>query len=489
MATTPYVLDVSENETQVPTSWGPITFQPQMCMFQLKDSEHPNFFSSTFMKNEQMIVTSRQIRLMDIRTLRHKFQELIASSQHQFNFVQQQELEGINVLLGTFSLYVQMQVFSTLSPKYPNLFKTNSVYDTIHNNKTSSLCNGIGKELGFFNWLDVFRGKFGEINMNVLYVLKPNMYDTLNKWMKHVFSKEIDGIYIPSMQNTTFHQSLSGRIYLFDPMSNGKVYESRYISKNIKLSEIIQSQIIQSHMIQLPYNMLIPKYNYPNLFNNFVDFDLVWGAIIVPKGTFFYRSGTRNPQCTEEPRFFSDFNSANIYVTQPKYKLYKCTVKRQLNLIDIRVVKYYIKEVLGNNLKDFIKNKVDIRRMCAIIFAVGMESLHSQLEYCKNLSANPSLDVGLNDDLKNDKGRAAFLEEFINKNGEFYTNFGQRISIGSFDDFLVRFLKQLMYIQGKESIDGYISPALQTPFHNYAFHNEICLFNPSDSITAIEVKR
>ena len=224
----------------------------------------------------------------------------------------------------------------------------------------------------------------------------------------------------------------------------------------------------------------------------FTTFPRTWGIITIPENFVVYRGGTREPLLSTDPRFFSDFQTADMYSKmQPNYNTYACCTN-ELKLIDLRTLRYLFLEYVGYNKLLFGKEELGL--INKIIFALGLIPIKNQLEYIQN---NADTHTGLYH-WKNkypDEGNITDIEYDIRCNYEeiigsgpmpmnfeenisYYMNFGNRISECSIDDYMVGLLKIIF----QDTIDGYIAPRLETVWHNFNFHPELCLFNPSKSL-------
>lgn len=205
-------------------------------------------------------------------------------------------------------------------------------------------------------------------------------------------------------------------------------------------------------------------------------------------GYIVFRATKSDPKLTQEPRFFSSLNNTRSYFFNrgDAGKVFACRLKDDITLYNIkhlgnivkkdfykhtdspqfdqfvnRFFKYVFKQapppVSKTILHDFIKRSFDL--------ALGNMSCSEQLEFLNNTNIP--------------------IPEFIRKH--YISKFqlcassktGFRLSWTHLDDMMVAFF-QLAY--GNECA-GYIAPALPQPDGSF-FHEEICLFNPSESISA-----
>lgn len=223
----------------------------------------------------------------------------------------------------------------------------------------------------------------------------------------------------------------------------------------------------------------------------FTEFPRTWGIITIPENYVVYRGGTTPPLLKSDPRFFSDFPTANLYTQiQPGYKTYACCVN-ELKLMDIRTLRYLFLEYVGYNRLMFSDDELGLIKK--ILFALGLIPLKEQLQY---IQTGADIHTGLQH-WKNkfpDENNISDLEYEIrcdyeaktggvtpmnfDENIEYYMNFGNRISECSIDDYMVGLLKIIF----QDTIDGYIAPRLETVWHDFNFHPELCLFNPSKSL-------
>jgi hypothetical protein len=75
-------------------------------------------------------------------------------------------------------------------------------------------------------------------------------------------------------------------------------------------------------------------------------------------------------------------------------------------------------------------------------------------------------------------GKIISPTETMQKHMAFHENFGHRISHIDVDYIAATVFKAIF----GDVIDGYISPTLPSLWHGFAFHPEVCLFNPQKTI-------
>ncbi len=224
----------------------------------------------------------------------------------------------------------------------------------------------------------------------------------------------------------------------------------------------------------------------------FNEFPRTWGVITIPENFVVYRGGTSPPLLKSDPRFFSDFNTADMYTRmQPNYKTYACCTN-ELKLMDIRTLKYLFLEYVGYNRLMFTDDELGLIKK--IKFALGLIPIKNQLDYIQTYAdvhtglyhwktkyPNPGnlsdveYDIRCNYEEKIGNGP---MHMNFEENIEYYMSYGNRISEGSIDDYMVGLLKIIF----KDVIDGYIAPRLETVWHDFNFHSELCLFDPSKSL-------
>lgn len=222
----------------------------------------------------------------------------------------------------------------------------------------------------------------------------------------------------------------------------------------------------------------------------FTNFPRVWGTIIIPARNFVvYRSGTKTPIFTNDPRFFSDFENANIYTKMnSNYKVYACILK-ELKLMDLRSMKYLLLEYVAHNKIWFNTQQLVIIEKA--LFALGLMPIQSQYEYLSNDIQNLGEFVKIYPSLVNVyeaiqcyqlKTPPNDIHQYdVNKYLTHLVGFGSRISSCAIDDEVVGLLK---YLFG-DTVDGYIAPTQETVWHNHNFHPELCLFNPNKSLSSV----
>ncbi len=223
----------------------------------------------------------------------------------------------------------------------------------------------------------------------------------------------------------------------------------------------------------------------------FTEFPRTWGIITIPENFVVYRGGTAPPLLKSDPRFFSDFPTADMYTKiQPNYKTYACCTN-ELKLMDIRTLRYLFLEYVGYNRLMFTDEELGLIKK--IKFALGLVPIKDQLDYIQN---NADIHTGLQHwknklpdetnitdveyDIRCDyeQKTGGVVPMNFDENIEYYMNYGNRISECSIDDYMVGLLKIIF----SDTIDGYIAPRLETVWHDFNFHPELCLFNPSKSL-------
>jgi hypothetical protein len=219
----------------------------------------------------------------------------------------------------------------------------------------------------------------------------------------------------------------------------------------------------------------------------FNEFPRVWGIITIPADFILYRGGTKEPNLGSDPRFFSDFNTANVYTMRSNtYKTYGC-ITNELKLVDLRTLRYLFWEYVGYNRLYFTSDQLKLINKA--LFALGLLSIDEQYNFMlENKLKIPSLQIWLDrfptlSSVKSKYNCSAL--SFIPSNskaynilGDHYASFGNRISECSIDDEVVALLKIIF----GDTIDGYISPILDSVWHEFQFNPELCLFEPKKSL-------
>lgn len=220
----------------------------------------------------------------------------------------------------------------------------------------------------------------------------------------------------------------------------------------------------------------------------FAQFPRVWGIINIPKDVVVYRSGTKAPLLSTDPRFFSDFYTAKAYKDMiPTYNTYACCTN-ELKLMDLRTLRYLFLEYVGHNRLLFEEAELNI--ITKALFALGLMSTTEQIEFIKdNVYTYPNLERWEGQDIQQvakmvkcvlTRGSYPANKNLaIDRSVEYYQRFGGRISDSSIDDEVVALLKQLF----SDVIDGYIAPTLDSVWHDFGFNPELCLFDPSKSLS------
>lgn len=227
------------------------------------------------------------------------------------------------------------------------------------------------------------------------------------------------------------------------------------------------------------------KINFSNL--RFSQFPRVWGIITIPENFICYRAGTKNPVLGNNPRFFSEYNIAKLYADEDNYyKIYACIIN-ELKLVDLRTLRYLFIEYIGYN--DLLFSEEELENINLTKFALGLMSLNDQhIFMTQNLQKYPGLDFWISKydtfadvlyDIECEKNINNDSSQFdIDKNEKLYSSFGQRISDCAIDDKVVAFLKNIF----SDTIDGYISPHINSVWHGFNFPPELCLFTPNISL-------
>lgn len=220
---------------------------------------------------------------------------------------------------------------------------------------------------------------------------------------------------------------------------------------------------------------------------DFTSFPRVWGVINIPENFVVYRSGTRAPLLSTDPRFFSDFPTAKTYelMMNGSYKTYGCCLK-DVKLMDLRTLRYLFWEYVGYNRLWFSDDELLLVKKA--LFALGLMSLDDQYQFIKaHHTEHTGLEGWLNKyssieevhyDIECSMGDEPHSMINRDKTLEHYNNFGNRISETSIDDEVVALLKSIF----GDTIDGYIAPTFDTVWHDFRFNPELCLFDPSACI-------
>lgn len=148
--------------------------------------------------------------------------------------------------------------------------------------------------------------------------------------------------------------------------------------------------------------------------------------------------------------------------------------------MDIRVLRYIVLELLlteeQHMLATFphriIMNENLRKELEAFMVAFGLKSHLSQVEYIKKQY-----------EIKGESEKFDYTGIYENRKSPFDT-YGSRISYGIVDDIAVNLLKRI-FMNGDNSIHGYVCPNLKAPWQFKHFDHEICLFNPSESISDV----
>lgn len=231
------------------------------------------------------------------------------------------------------------------------------------------------------------------------------------------------------------------------------------------------------------------KKKYSSLSFNY--FPRVWGIITIPEKTIIYRGGTKKPNLGKDPRFFSDFDTARLYMNKVNeqkpgnYNVYACVTK-ELKLVDLRTLRHLFTEYIGYN--DLLFNDDELNKIEIVKFAFGLMTLSEQFVFIKN---NHNKFTGLKDwdekyrtfrNVSNDFN-CSLLEDApegfdIKRIEKHYMQYGHRISECSIDDIVVAFLKSIF----GDTIHGYIAPFISSLWHGFNFPPELCLFDPNNSL-------
>ena len=207
--------------------------------------------------------------------------------------------------------------------------------------------------------------------------------------------------------------------------------------------------------------------SYTSFDLSFENFPMYLSAINIPgEQICVYRASKTNPSTPTHPRFFGEFNVANLYINSPSgagNPIWKCTFNKT-SLLDIRMMRNMVVEaLLQMDERKFNEN---------VIFGnQRKETFRYYVEiFMRAYGLRPMWERGL--------GAKNLIEPF--------QNFGLRSSIFDQDDVAVALLKYIFYPE----FAGYIAPKFITQLEpsKINFHNEICLFNPSECFKTCEKK-
>lgn len=213
---------------------------------------------------------------------------------------------------------------------------------------------------------------------------------------------------------------------------------------------------------------------------SFHTFPVTWNVIPMPMSPeiIVYRSSNTIPIEVKEPRFFSNLEVASSYRLKYNSNLYKCVLKPGIKLMDIRTLKYLVLEIMLNLEYDGLWDDIFMDGMVSFMTAFGLKGHIQQIQEIYKAYTDkdkcPYVSQGGGSCVKiSYPDRPCPLQ-----------NVGSRISYGPVDDKAVAFLKTIL----GDTIDGYISPNLKTPWHEDHFNHEICLFDPSKALeSAVDV--
>jgi hypothetical protein len=203
-------------------------------------------------------------------------------------------------------------------------------------------------------------------------------------------------------------------------------------------------------------------------------FDPLYGApITIPANTILWRGyDTNYPAISERYAYYSSQEIALGYAKKSKRQLGCFITTRPLQILDIRFMTVLLSRLIHTN--DVHKN---VEPFASMMLSFGLCSLESQI---KLLLFRYKGVIDLNNDTSN------MIKDGIKKLEEYYDPAsiierpGVRIAEPTNDGYTMTFLQELF----KDTIDGFISPSLFTPFYvekGSTMSPELILFNPKNS--------
>lgn len=202
---------------------------------------------------------------------------------------------------------------------------------------------------------------------------------------------------------------------------------------------------------------------------SFHTFPQVWGVMNMgafPLGdVVVYRSAQTRPNNQTQPRWFGGIQTASGYVNRNEnYALYKCVLNRNVRLIDIRCLKWFLLEVMQQYPVSNTTIKSKYEKIMAVLGLLPHDKQQDII--LRNSSAEGFI-------------RTLDIDNRMPRREPFHY-IGSRLSWGAYDDVMAEFAKEIL--GGR--IDGYIAPMLPMA-DGYPFHAELCLFNPSESLSSV----
>ena len=207
-------------------------------------------------------------------------------------------------------------------------------------------------------------------------------------------------------------------------------------------------------------------------------FDFIHGVTLVPSEAIWYRGCRSDEVLGNDPLFFGDMEVAWLNAHQPGRVLreYKCV--KALRLIDMR----YIMAILPY----IIKNTDNINTIERLYRGLGICTFRKQIELLEKLNNSDY------PDLVNAIRRMRLFEK-LKKKPSWVSPVemrGVRAGIANEDYLLISWLKDLF----EKTVDGIVSPALPTPFHDQGMPDvgrsvmmqELIIFNPKRCLEFIQ---
>ncbi len=214
---------------------------------------------------------------------------------------------------------------------------------------------------------------------------------------------------------------------------------------------------------------------------NFDEFPMIYGVIIIPKNSVFYRGyDTRYLDVSDRPAYFtSNYQYADSYSKLPHHTNGTFITTKEIKLYDLR----YIRNILINLFQQRKSNSTEVINTCyTLALSYGLCTLEKQLELYKTRyvdEINQKIIDSLQSTLAGIESNP--IRDFINP----IEAQGYRYAETNNDADSGLILKRLFTNLTHHKIDGYVSPYLFSPYHvektNNYLNPEILLFEPSTS--------
>lgn len=199
------------------------------------------------------------------------------------------------------------------------------------------------------------------------------------------------------------------------------------------------------------------------------DFDPFYGKTFkIPPGAVFWRS--KYPIVSSSPAYYYNKEYSKKYAQNTGKLLSPFTNTKELNLVDIRFMKVFLKKLFEDyKTIEGVITKEDEQLIMTTTASLGLCSLGHQIKLLKRIYKN---------NLSKLKGLSE-LEKLYDPESTFEMQ-GVRIGEISLDVYTLGFLKELFY----KAVDGFVVSQLDSPLlieNGGTLNPEIIIFDPEES--------